>query len=167
MDEKRERLKKLQEKIEKYRKEKEIERKEHPERFTPQWPYELFGIECGEGWKSLYQPIIDYITKYNEEHEDKFEIHQIKEKFGYLCFYVNKYNDELRQMIRDAEEKSYHTCEVCGKYIDKPISENYWIYPECEDCHNKWKENRKKAMDAYENKIKEKKTKSENSSDKS
>lgn len=154
MDDKKERLQKFQKVIEKYRKEKELERKEHPERFTPQWSYELFGVECGEGWKGLYQPIIDYISKYNEEHDDKFEIHQIKEKFGGLCFYVNKYNEELRQMIRDAEEKSYHTCEVCGKYIDKPINENYWIYTECEDCHNKWKENRRKAMEAYENNMK-------------
>ena len=161
---KKERLQELQTIIEKYRKEKELEKKEHPERFTPQWPYELFGIECGEGWKELYQPIIDYINKYNEEHDDKFEIHQIKEKFGYLCFYVNKYNDELRQMIRDAEEKSYHTCEVCGKHIDKPINENYWIYAECEDCHNKWKENRQKAMEAYENKLKENTEDSENNS---
>jgi len=163
MDEKRERLQKFQKIIEEYRKQKELEKKEHPERFTPQWSYELFGVECGEGWKHLYQPIIDYINKYNEEHEDKIEIHQIKEKSGTLCFFTNRYTDKLRKMIRDAEEKSYHTCEVCGKHIDKPITENYWIYAECEDCHNNWKENRKKAMKAYENKMKEKKEKSENS----
>lgn len=161
--ENKEKLKKI---IEEYKAKKEQERKEHPERFTPQWSYELFGVECGEGWKSLYQPIIDYIEEYNKDkkNEEKIQIHQIKEKFGYLCFYANKYNEELRQMIRDAEEKSYHTCEVCGKHIDKPISENYWIYPECEDCHNKWKENRQKAMEAYENKLSEKNQNSENSS---
>ena len=47
----------------------------------PKEPYELFGIECGEGWKKLYQPIIDYIDEYNKDKEgvDKIEIYQIKE----------------------------------------------------------------------------------------
>ena len=57
-------------------------------------------------------------------------------------------------MIRDAEAKSYNTCEVCGKYIEKPINENYWIYAECQECHNKWKKDRQKKMDEnYEKKI--------------
>lgn len=110
------------------------ERKNRP-KVERKWPYELFGIECGEGWKGLYQPIIDYIDKYNEDHDEKIEIHQVKEKFGGLRFYVNFYTDELRTMIRDAEERSYNICEVCGKHIDKPITENYWIYAECEECH--------------------------------
>ena len=74
----------------------------------PKWPYELFGIECGDGWKQLYQPIIDYIDEYNKTHNDKpIEIHQIKEKFGGLCFYTNFKTDELRSMIEDAEWKAY------------------------------------------------------------
>ena len=44
------------------------ERKNRP-KVERKWSYELFGIECGEGWKGLYQPIIDYIDKYNEDHE--------------------------------------------------------------------------------------------------
>lgn len=104
----------------------------------PKWPYELFGIECGDGWKQLYQPIIDYIDEYNKTHNDKpIEIHQIKEKFGGLCFYTNFKTDELRSMIEDAEWKSHHICENCGKHIDKPITNNHWIYALCEDCYNK------------------------------
>lgn len=60
-----------------------IEELKNRPKVEPKWPYELFGIECGEGWKGLYQPIIDYIDKYNEDHEEKIEIHQIKEKFVY------------------------------------------------------------------------------------
>lgn len=33
-----------------------------------QTPYELFGVECGDGWKGLLKPIFDYIEKYNSEH---------------------------------------------------------------------------------------------------
>ena len=141
-------------------KEKRIkEMEENPEKFKPQYPYELFGIECGDGWKHLYQPIIDYIMKYNDgkEDKDKIEIHQIKEKFGGLRIYLSSYTEELREMIDEAEKESYNTCEVCGKPIEKPIYEHYWVYAECEDCHRKWKEEKEKKMaEAYE-KLKNKK----------
>lgn len=135
----------IRKRIEKYKEEKEKERREHPERFKPMHPYELFGIECGEGWKNLYQPIIDYIDDYNKDKgdEDKIKIYQIKEKFAGLRFYTNFYTDELMKMIRDAEEKSFHTCEICGKDIDNSIIENGWMYAECEECHKKGKKIRK------------------------
>ena len=166
-DERKEKFQKL---IEEYKKEREREKKEHPEKFTPQWPYALFGVECRDGWKPLYQPLIDYVEKYNigKKDEEKMEIHQIKEKFGGLRFYVNFYTDELREMIREAEEKSFTTCEMCGKHIDKPITENYWIYAECEDCHGKWlRERTRQLNEAYENKLKVKKMNSEGNTNKS
>lgn len=103
-------------------------------------PYELFGIECGDGWKKLYQPVIEAVKKYNQEHPFDsvlMAIDQIKEKFGGLRIYLNFYTDEIRDMIAKAEEESYHTCELCGKHIDKPIVKNHWIYPMCEECFNK------------------------------
>jgi len=122
-------------------------------------PYELFGIECGEGWKKLYQPIIDYIEEYNKgkEEDDKIEIYQIKEKFGTLSCYVSEKTDELRKMIEDAEAQSYHTCEICGKHINKQIVEHHWIYPMCRECYDGMKERQEQAMEEIAMKIKEKK----------
>ena len=154
--------------IQEYKAKKEKERKEHPERFVPKWSYELFGIECGDGWKPLYQPIIDYINKYNEDKtdENRIEIHQVKEKFGGLRIYLSCYTEELRDMIREAEEKSFNTCETCGKHIEKPITEGHWIYAECQECHDKWKQERQRQIDAVTKKIKKKKDiNSENSKD--
>ena len=134
----------------------------------PKEPYELFGIECGEGWKKLYQPIIDYIEDYNKdkEGEDRIEIYQIKEKFGTLSFYVSKKTDELRKMIEDAEAESYHTCEVCGKHINKQIVEHHWIYAMCRECYDGMKEKQEIAMEEIAKKIKKKRTmKSENCKD--
>ena len=59
MEKDKERIEKFKKLCEEYKKKREQERKEHPERFKPQYPYELFGIECRDGWKNLYQPIID------------------------------------------------------------------------------------------------------------
>ena len=134
----------------------------------PKYPYELFGIECGDGWKKLYQPIIDYLKEYNKDKEekDRIEIHQIKEKFGSIRIYLSSYTDELRQMIDDAEEQSYYTCEICGKYITKPIVEHHWIYPMCKKCFEGMKEKEEKAMEEVARKIKKKNlTKRENCKD--
>lgn len=108
---------------------------------TLKTPYELFGIECGKGWKHLYEPVIKAVNKWNEEHKDEefpMEIMQIKEKYGTLRIYLNFYTDEINDMIDKAEEESYHTCEICGKRIDGPIDIG-WIYPMCEECFNKSK----------------------------
>jgi len=152
--------------------EKEKERikklRENEPKVEPKHPYELFGIECDKGWEKLYQPIIDYIEDYNKDKEgdDRIEILQIKEKFGYLTIYVSKKTDELRSMIEDAEADSYHTCEVCGKHINKPITEHHWIYPMCRKCFDDMNKKRQKAMEEVARKIKEKKSMdSENSKD--
>ena len=131
-------------------------------------PYELFGIECDKGWEKLYKPIIDYIQEYNKnkEESDRIEIYQIKEKFGMLTIYVSKKTEELRKMINKAEGESYYTCEVCGKHINKPITEHHWIYPMCKECFDSMNERREKAMEEVSKKIKEKKNiKSENCKD--
>ena len=125
----------------------------------PKEPYELFGIECGDGWKKLYEPIIEYIEEYNKDkkEEDKIEMYQIKEKFGTLSCYVSKKTDELRKMIEDAEAQSYHTCEICGKHINKQIVEHHWIYPMCRECYDGMKEKQERAIEEVAMKIKEKK----------
>jgi ribosomal protein L37AE/L43A len=133
----------------------------------PKYPYELFGVECDKGWEKLYQPIIDYISEYNKNNDDKIEIHQIKEKFGGLRIYLSRYTDELRQMIDDAEEESYNTCEICGKYIKKPIVEHHWVYPMCRKCFRKGEEKKEETLKQFENKPKKMNESFENSKDKS
>ena len=172
MDDKKERLQKFQKVIEKYRKEKELERKEHPERFTPQWSYELFGVECGEGWKGLYQPIIDYISKYNEEHDDKFEIHQIKEKFGCYdgeTFVLTKtgwklfkditYDDEIMTLGKNDKIEYYKPTDIVSyKYrgkmyklenrgIDLLVTPNHNLYVSNGSYFNHKKNNFKRVYD--------------------
>jgi hypothetical protein len=68
--------------------------------------------ECGDGWKCLYQPLIDLCDLYG------IEILQIKEKFGTLNFYVGitEGKTDIRVLVRAAENASAHVCEVCGEY---------------------------------------------------
>ena len=102
-------------------------------------PYELFGIECGDGWKDLIEPIIEYINNYNKDkkEEDKIIISQIKEKFGGLRFYVDRWNEEVHNMINNAEEESYKVCELCGSREDVGQTANGWITTLCHNCVKK------------------------------
>lgn len=102
-----------------------------------QTPYELFGVECGDGWKGLLKPIFDYIEKYNSEHtKNPIVIEQVKEKFGQLRFYVNFETEELSKLIEDAECDSWETCELCGskEHIGHTTE---WVMTICHDCIKK------------------------------
>lgn len=114
-------------------------------RTEPQEPYELFGIECGDGWKELYQPILDYVGEYNKTHDEEMRVCQVKEKFGGLRVYLNFYDDTVKKMIDDAESKSFETCEICGAPC-KQHSLGSWIYTMCDDCFNKMLERRKEGL---------------------
>lgn len=124
---------------------------------TPKTPYELFGIECGDGWKPLYEPIMKYIEEYNsnkENEEEKIKVFQIKEKYGGLRFYTNFGNKELFDMIDDAEEKSFHTCERCGAPCESR-SHHGWIYTLCDDCFNAMVQKRKEEHEKFLKKMEE------------
>jgi hypothetical protein len=77
-----------------------------------QTSYESFGIECGEGWKYLYQPLIDLCNLKG------VSIFQIKEKFGGLRFYTGACDADsgIPMLIRAVEAMSYKVCEDCGEY---------------------------------------------------
>lgn len=101
-------------------------------------------VECKSGWKSLYQPIIDTIVKYDNEQKS------VDKKIGF-CSIVNhlgamkvnlinpqnKTND-IAMLITQNEVESLHTCEFCGtkQYIGTTL--DVTVKTCCEQC---WKEN--------------------------
>lgn len=92
---------------------------------TEQTCFELFGVECGEGWKSIYEPLLA------RAREEGAAVAQVKEKFGGLRFYVDGASDELYELIRAAEARSFETCEVCGKPGER--RRGGWIKTLCDD----------------------------------
>ena len=96
-------------------------------------PFELFGIEVGKGWWRLVGPIYDRIQELNKAGAE-IEITQVKEKYGELCIYVSGAPDEIWDMIKQAEKKSIHICEHCGKAGERVISRSSWIYTLCPEC---------------------------------
>lgn len=75
--------------------------------------FDSFGVQCGEGWRGLYQPLLDLCKLRG------IRVLQVKEKFGGLRFYTGAYeagDSDLTMLIDAAEDYSFKVCEDCGKY---------------------------------------------------
>ena len=94
------------------------------------------GFEHGDGWFDiLWRLCVDLeplVTEMERASGRKFEVLQVKEKFGGLRFYVNcRRNEAIRQRIGIAADESFHTCEVCGQ--PGTLREERWIKTLCDE----------------------------------
>ena len=117
-------------------------------------PFELFGVEVDKGWWPLVKPIIDRIQELNKVGAN-IAITQIKEKWGELCIYVSGAPEEIYEMIRNAEKKSVHICEHCGKPAERVISRSFWIYTLCPECLRERKIKVFRTVEEFNNQKKE------------
>ena len=104
----------------------------HPERPVTEGLM-AYGFACGDGWFELVWNLCEAIEeKLKENPVPNFEVIQVKEKFGGLRFYTSVANDDIYELIDDAEDTSYQICEVCGsngqQYYDG------WVSTLCEKC---------------------------------
>lgn len=94
-------------------------------------------VSIGKGWEPL---VIDLHHKLREIDPD-YQIVQIKEKFGGLRYYTRQtlgVFDEFRDLINEAEELSFKTCEECGG-TDEVETDTlgpgyFWIFTLCDTC---------------------------------
>jgi hypothetical protein len=78
------------------------------------------GFTHDHGWFDILWRLCEDMEPLVAEFEDaggpKFEVLQVKEKFGGLRFYVNcRRNVAIRQRIGIAADESFHTREICGQ----------------------------------------------------
>jgi hypothetical protein len=123
-----------------------------------------FGCECGDGWfellYNLSEDIQKELNKLSRYDVEEFRATQVKEKFGGLRFYTTYSTDKINWLIREAENKSYKTCELCGA-SGKLRTQLPWIQTLCGDCFQKFiinnllclfpKEEREKRKEFVEN----------------
>ena len=92
------------------------------------WPREDVLAGVGKGWGKLVGELIDDLFKLGWDGE----LHQIKEKFGGLRFYIGGGTDEVWDRIHEAEEASLRVCEDCG--APGSTTNHGWIRTLC-DTH--------------------------------
>src|ERR1035437_5335219 len=97
------------------------------------------GFAHGDGWFSLLwrlcedlEPLVAALEK---QTGSRFDVVQVKEKFGGLRFYAHGTNDAIRQRIKAAGLESTMTCELCGK--PGQLFESPWLGVRCDECVQK------------------------------
>lgn len=103
----------------------------------PRMPFALFSFECDDGWFDLLKECIEGIKEICERDKLTNQVHQIKEKYGTLRFYLDWYNDGIDKIIRIAEERSAVTCESCGKPATVRKVSPWYVRCCCEGCLDK------------------------------
>lgn len=93
----------------------------------------LRAVDCG--WHFLIVELIEDL----EELGWDGRIHQVKEKFGGLRFYIGGGSDEIYDRIDEAEALSFKTCEQCG--AEGVPRNDGWIKTRCADCQRTRKMN--------------------------
>ena len=61
---------------------------------------------------------------------------QVKQKFGYLCFYYTGGDSTIAAYVNMVERISIKTCECCGA-VGYRVNDNGWISVKCERCREK------------------------------
>jgi len=92
-----------------------------------------FGIECGNGWFYLLDRLCEDIIKI----DGTCVATQIKEKFGTLRFYCDAANDEVYDLIDNAEEESRSICEECGE--PGQMTGTTWYKTLCQKCYHNFR----------------------------
>lgn len=71
--------------------------------------FETVGVECGTGWRRLYEPVVDLCD------EAGIVVGRIREKFGGLRIDVDGASSSVRDAVARAERESFSMCEFCGE----------------------------------------------------
>lgn len=79
-------------------------------------------IGVGPGWFPLIIELDARLAKIKPD----YEVHQVKEKFGGLRYYIGTGTEEMQNFIIEAEERSYTICEITGK-SGRVVYRNGWI----------------------------------------
>ena len=86
----------------------------------------------GPGWG----PLLDVL--FRELVGTNINVIQVKEKFGGLRIYLDRYTDEMDWIIRRAKLEASQHCEKCGTtdevWTGTTPACPYWIKTLCQDC---------------------------------
>lgn len=87
--------------------------------------------DCLPGWLPLVEELVQDLIKMGWDRD----LHQIKEKFGTLRFYIGQDTPEMRERIMEAEKRTSSICDTCGCFAQL-IKRPNWIV-RCDDCYRK------------------------------
>lgn len=110
----------------------------------------------GAGWHKILDKLLTELKAHNVNL--KYDVHQIKEKFGGLRVYLAHHvmTDPIKRLIQEAEDEAARTCDICGEpgvcMSDRRMdgmAHTGWMRTRCEKHPNttddRWSENLRRA----------------------
>lgn len=94
--------------------------------------YSGFMGSVGTGWLPLVTELVDDLLALGWDRD----LHQIKEKFGGLRFYIGSGTEAIFNRIDEAERRSFFVCEACGS-PGEPRRNRPWVLTLCDGCNAK------------------------------
>lgn len=109
----------------------EQQKQEILDRIPVEWGQSL---RFNQGWEPLVYQLHTVVKALDPD----YVLYQCKEKFGGLRYYIGITTkdesriNQIRNIIRTVERRSYHICETCGN-SGKLVENNHWYYTSCEN----------------------------------
>jgi len=85
-------------------------------------------LEICDGWYNILRDLCEELAR--TPHPPRFT--PIKEKFGVMRVYVDRYDDHIYAAINKADHKSATVCEMCGNAGE--IRNTSWVKVLCDVC---------------------------------
>ena len=98
-----------------------------------------WGIDTPDSWYDVLDELCNKIQECVEKNNiPQIEATQVKEKFGYLRFYISGVDESqfeyINNLIGEAEEKTSQVCANCGSREEIKSTTKGWILYLCKDC---------------------------------
>jgi hypothetical protein len=103
-----------------------------------------WGFNISPGWYKIIEELNEQLQEIMFVIGCDITVKQVKEKFGTLRFYYdavfnnvnesidgNVWGEIIRACVNEAERKTGHTCDVCGKH--GTLNNSGWIKCRCEE----------------------------------
>lgn len=89
-------------------------------------------IESPYGWQPIVLSLLSRLEEYAKKSLPDLEVIQIKQKYGHLRVYVSETDENVEEIITEAEKRCASTCEVCGQE-GRASTFGSWITVVCVD----------------------------------
>ena len=95
---------------------------------------DCFDFSIGEGWYKIVYDLTEEIKKIDKN----VKVLQVKEKMGFIRYYISIPNEEtvdkIYKLIRKVMDESSKTCEFCGAKKNITTEGKFWIKTLCNKC---------------------------------
>ena len=89
-------------------------------------------IAVGDGWEPIVRGLCEKLAVWSHRNDAPVRFRQVKEKFGELRIRLEGGDEHVDDLVQQAEQQSWTTCEVCGR--SGTLRDEGWMVTLCDPC---------------------------------